>query len=62
MRNDDETFDDDDETLKIYSYNISLTLRLRFCHGKLQLPLKTGKQKAERNTPISFQTISACFT
>ena len=28
MRN-DETFDDDDETLKIYSYNISLTLRFK---------------------------------
>ena len=37
MRKDDETFADDDETLKIYSDNISLTHRLRFCHGKFAI-------------------------
>lgn len=62
MRKDDETFADNDETLKIYSYNRSLTHRLRFCHGKIAITLKIRKQKVERNTPTSFQAISACST
>lgn len=56
MRKDDETFADDDETLKIYSYNISLTHRLRFCHGKIAITSENPQTESWKKHSYIFSS------